>query len=740
MSQRFTISRVSRHFVYSALALHFSLLAGCNGNTPLQLFGSDSSSGQPKPIASLQPSGQATQGTGGQGSSDGGSSSTGTTGNVQAGSTTLASGPQIGGGKYEQRMPVYAVVGQGMSGSQARQLADVFGIQNLKLEEDGSVSFLDDDKFQHLPVGTRSESEGFQTQATYATVSPKIQVTQYPYPYPSLKPTALPTAFPTVNPSAIPSTKPSTKPSGDPDEFDPEENTQIVRQYLNLAAIQKIQTLPERVALDKILIGLNKAGLMPQGNPVTGHSEFESRSLEGETIKVQLDTQVGFEQSLGQYKLIGPGAKVKVVMDGDGSVTQLRYAGRQLSSAGMVPVMAPDEAEKLALEKLEQEDDQNKGQWRLTSEMIYYAPPLSQQVKNILPHYQVKATMQGPAGEITSRILLIPAVQDGPRLKLDMHQDGGAMQAKAEVAGGTAPYRYSWSSSSSAIDAQSSNRAEISYKLSPRERGNQETLYLTVTDANGLTSSARVSRQLSHTTMLQLADAAQFKTMMPGRFDAGVEWVGQSMGLGGSHDNAYGFVNGFNSRGTPIEFNWGDNNAWEEDFKPLSMGGTDDYYVDNVDMVFYTGHANGNGWSFPGAHDDGFLDYHEASYGERELEWLMIAACGPMQISEGGVHLFDRWGKAFKGLHMLAGYATISYDNTIEGDRLARHLLADNLTVRNAWAQMATEAQPASVIYGYMGVYGPNGLSDYNDHYWGHGSVGPDIHDIRGHWAIHSPS
>ncbi|HEY9840437.1 MAG TPA: DUF6345 domain-containing protein [Candidatus Obscuribacterales bacterium] len=721
MTKRFALSR---SLLTSALTLNLSLLAlsGCNGNQPLPLFtGADSVAGKPAAHAKFE----------------GNTSFENTDANDQTSSQSGVDGTATGLGnenggsdsKFEQRVPVFQVVGEGLSSGQVQKLADAFGMQDLHLEADGSVSFIDAERFQHIPV-RNSSSLGIRTMATGQASSG--------YAYATLKPAYYDAQL--IKPIAVPTTEPTDNPYDPPQDIN-EDGEETVSEFLDMSALKQIKVMPEEVALDHILIGLNKAGLMPQGKPIVGHSEFEARAVSGGlTVKAQLDTQVGFEQRLGQLKLVGPGAKVKFALDGDGAVTQLRYATRQLSAGAMVSIIGPELAEQQALALLNEENPQANGHWEVSSELIYYAPPLSQHVKNILPHYQIQAKMRAGDGELISRMILLPAVKNGMKLNLDLKQDGTEMQAAARVEGGTAPYSYSWGSATSQIDTAFGNKPEIAYKFRPRERSDKETLYLTVTDANGLSSSARVSRPILSPELISSYDSNHFTTAMPGRFDAGVEWIGLSMGLPGSHDNAYGFVNGFNGRGVPIEFNWGNYAAWEEDFKKTSMGGTDDYYVDNVDMVFYTGHANGNGWSFPGTRDDDFLRFNEGSYGEKELEWLMIAACGPMQMYEGGVHLFDRWGGAFKGLHMLAGYATVSYDTTIEGDRLARHLLAENMTVRSAWAQMATEAQPSSVTYGYMGVIGPAGQSNWNDHYWGHGEVGPDIHDVRGYWAVHAPS
>ncbi|PKL77012.1 MAG: hypothetical protein CVV27_07355 [Candidatus Melainabacteria bacterium HGW-Melainabacteria-1] len=729
MSKRFT---VPTSFVKSALALHVSLLSltACNGDQPLPLFtgfGSEkTATAQGSIEAQAGGQGQIQANTGGQASS---------------GNTAIPGGPSAqdnsngnnnggSGPKFEREVPVYHVVGHGLSNGQAKQLAAAFKLPELKLDEDGGVTYLDAARFQHIPVKPQAESDFKLQQLTH--VPTHIAQTPPPNIQEDLKET----------PTPIETPKPG--PSGDPYDFGHEDQEKVQPEYLDLAALKAIKVMPQQVALDQILIGLRQAALLPAGKPVVGHSEFELRGSDGgESLKIQLDTQVGFEQTLGQLKLIGPGAKVKVVLDGEGHVTQLKYATRQLRGGEPVAIMAPAAAEAQALLMLDQ--TKSTGKWELSSELVYYAPPLSQRVQTIFPHYLIQAKIQIEGEEVHSRALLVPAVQKAPQIQLDLSQDGGKMRGQAKVSGGTAPYRYSWSSASGQLETAFSDRASVDYFLSSRDprQGAQfnqaETLYLTVTDANGLKTSAKVSQPIDP-SQIKPFESSGFRTLAPGRYDAGTEWVGLSQGLGGSRDNAQGFVNGFRSRGTPVEFNYGDFAAWEEDFKKIPLGGTDNQYTDNVDMVFYTGHANGDGWTFPGSRDDGFLHYNDASYGERELEWMMVAACGPMQISSGGMHLFDRWGRVFKGLHLLTGYANVSFDNTIEGERLSRYLLAERRSVRQAWAQMATDVQPASVTYSYMGVIGPGGLSNWNDHFWGKGPVGPDIRDVRGYWSVHAPS
>ncbi len=60
------------------------------------------------------------------------------------------------------------------------------------------------------------------------------------------------------------------------------------------------------------------------------------------------------------------------------------------------------------------------------------------------------------------------------------------------------------------------------------------------------------------------------------------------------------------------------------------------------------------------------------------------------------------------------------------------------MKVRQAWAQASIDDQPPQVVWATMGVFGAGGLTNYNDHFWGRGSVGPDIPagQITGYWWI----
>jgi hypothetical protein len=220
-------------------------------------------------------------------------------------------------------------------------------------------------------------------------------------------------------------------------------------------------------------------------------------------------------------------------------------------------------------------------------------------------------------------------------------------------------------------------------------------------------------------------------------FDCGAWWIGPSQGLSGSPGNAQGFIDQCRAAGWTPRFNWGESAAWESDWRR-----NDDYYVDNVDLVFYTGHASQNGWVL-NAPDDTFLNYTEVSgaadmWGNGDVEWIIIAACGPLQsthFTSSTTNAFDRWRNSFDGLHVLMGYGAVTYDNTTEGRRFME-LSRAGWNVIDAWFRTAWEVQPSSNGYGppngptilVTAMYAHNG--DHcarNDHLWGMGSTCADV-------------
>ena len=154
----------------------------------------------------------------------------------------------------------------------------------------------------------------------------------------------------------------------------------------------------------------------------------------------------------------------------------------------------------------------------------------------------------------------------------------------------------------------------------------------------------------------------------------GTSWIGTMGGLNGSQGNAQGFVDEMTAEGWQRRFNWGNQPAWKSDW--IS---NDDTYVDDVDLVFYTGHAGPEGGcSPPGAPRTGCTTTTSrprptapptCGAGEPRVGGRRrVRSVGGRHHQRRG-HVFDRWRGAFDGLHLLLGYAAVTYDNTEEGRR-----------------------------------------------------------------------
>lgn len=106
---------------------------------------------------------------------------------------------------------------------------------------------------------------------------------------------------------------------------------------------------------------------------------------------------------------------------------------------------------------------------------------------------------------------------------------------------------------------------------------------------------------------------------------------------------------------------WGNGMAWESDWKRSAKGGNEEYYVDAVDLAYFSGH--GSRWGFfPGVggnrRSDCIVDADDAafSWGTRDNDWIGIAACNLLDGDYGP------WANAINGTRLLMGYQTVMAD------------------------------------------------------------------------------
>ncbi|MGD8453225.1 MAG: DUF6345 domain-containing protein [Phycisphaerae bacterium] len=239
----------------------------------------------------------------------------------------------------------------------------------------------------------------------------------------------------------------------------------------------------------------------------------------------------------------------------------------------------------------------------------------------------------------------------------------------------------------------------------------------------------------------------------------GVEWVNNYdwlPQLSHEHEDAGGFFDELVQHAGWIgAFNWGDGNAWEDDFKRTDKGGHAPDWADAVDICYFTGH--GSPWGFYFRSDVPDDDTAESDHvsgalngdlrlGKNNLEWLALEVCNTLQweAARGGstYNVFDRWRAAFEGLHIMCSFTTTSLDRTTPGRYFAAFLdgrwptvifglpfgfMVPQLSskVIDAWFEMTSMVQPdwaeAAVLYaGKSGAY-PGG-----DYIHGCGSVSAD--------------
>jgi hypothetical protein len=219
--------------------------------------------------------------------------------------------------------------------------------------------------------------------------------------------------------------------------------------------------------------------------------------------------------------------------------------------------------------------------------------------------------------------------------------------------------------------------------------------------------------------------------------DTGIEWIGDSQGLSESEADANDFRDVISDAST-VRFFWGESNAYESDFKKPPLG-LDPDWVDNVDLQWFDGHGNPSGIRVGSAGDtpgNAFVGYTEVLWGDGDLEWMALESCKVLRdMNKYNVPVDQRWIPRFAGLHLLLGYTTNSYEAwDIDPEVFAEWMVYDNATVLASWVLYAEDEQPYGVQYRVMGVYGPGGITNVDDHFHGQGSVTKDITTITGWW------
>jgi Family of unknown function (DUF6345) len=510
-----------------------------------------------------------------------------------------------------------------------------------------------------------------------------------------------------------------------------EERQLTVAQAVNLKALYRTKVISPAVALRRAKALLPAVDGL-RAIPTVDYTRVDISNRAGRLVsRTKIDTTVTYSFRLGGLPVVGAGAKQRISFDGAGRVIQLSRAVRSIKQDGTVPIISSGEA----LEQCQRLYGARVKQGEPT--LVYYAPPLGAvrgsgrgAVQQLLPQYSCQPQQRADQVRLTGK--LIPAApQLTPKVYLNATRKGDLVHASMDVAGGTGPLTIQWSSSTTALKGDASG---VEYRRTSRGRLPGETLSVTVTDVNGQTSTATVNLNADGE-----ASASGIGGAGGALAEVGIEQTVDEWQC--AQDSANGFRSVMQSKGQTVNFDWRGASAFEKDFKDKAFGGWDSLvppklYVDQVDAQWYTGHGWPGGVTFKSSVGDTSIVPGDARWGNGDLEWMQLESCQVLRDTNGRADYFARWDEVFAGLHLLNGFDTNAYCiSGGTGARFAGYLFPQKFlwwtlrpayTVAQAWATMANDLEPAGVRWRSISPM-KGSISNLGDHFWGQGSVGPDI-------------
>jgi hypothetical protein len=325
---------------------------------------------------------------------------------------------------------------------------------------------------------------------------------------------------------------------------------------------------------------------------------------------------------------------------------------------------------------------------------------------------------------------------DAPRAPIEL-APGAPLRLSCTVRGGKAPYRIVWESNIDGVIGAGPKLETKRVSVAHRERKIVcHTVKATVTDANGLQDSHSVLVRVQPSEGTVIRGARPPRCDVPGDPFVGVEWCNLYNGAPGLSDisgtdaSAQGFkaviqgLPGWSSR-----FDWGNDAAWEEDFKFATApgGGTDSYWADNVHFALFAGHGSSGAFYFGSQTDDHQMVASDARWGDGILNWIVLHACQTMRAN----FEWDVWCDSFRGLHEMFGFHTNTEGSTPPlGSRFAFWAsfmwpFIGAFDLRTAWRLACSECFDTSVENAVI-YANQSGTGTQNDHLPGFGYVSAD--------------
>jgi len=519
-----------------------------------------------------------------------------------------------------------------------------------------------------------------------------------------------------------------------------------------------------------------------------------------ETIDKLLNIHVYYEFELAGIPIRGPGGTSSITLGNEGEVVGLSWLYRDVEPAyqsEQIPIAT-------ILEKYRIEDyidlkhelvyfAEARG-----IEQNYLCPVYELEITKLLGGEEITYYVHTPATAFQPNCEIIEPTSE------ETFAYNDTVTFDCQVVGGTAPYTYNWESDINGFlsSAKTFTNKELKVEFKNESLINH-IITLTVTDDNGLTCEDSIEVVIqSHTYIFGSEFIVIFLTSLIGlsfymmqkkskkrrllslgliscclfmlpmsqimfargdiehsqRYptvndtgdddirEIGCEYVKYSGDdyLPNSDDRAYDLYNYIDiAAGWSKKFIWGGNNAWEQDFKfaAAAGGGTDYNWIDAVDLAYYTGHGNPSGITFTSSHDNTWLDHTEASWGDQDLEWIVLDSCSVLRKeTDDGETVFDRWGPALDGVHLILGFHTGATDKESRGKKFGFNLQEWDFTlikfnamrVKDAWFKACKDTESSSkwcaVLYATQSndPWNPQLNDPIHDYIWGQGYVSSD--------------
>lgn len=326
----------------------------------------------------------------------------------------------------------------------------------------------------------------------------------------------------------------------------------------------------------------------------------------------------------------------------------------------------------------------------------------------------------------------------------------GSINLTGAIANGTAPYTYQWLlgdetplSDPATLNAPGSVSRSTTLPAALRETTpDAVTIILRVIDANGVQREASISitpdyRFIYVPTILQSGSSTAATAALPAveltqssaTHTFGVEgnWDYPPSGVGGADlpsviPDVTGFRIGMLGYGYTQRFYWTNANAWERDWRDISLGGIDSTSgVDRAAFVYYAGHGGEGGISMASNKDSTWFSGTNARY--QNLRWVGFASCQTLRVQgyTPGNEPIRKWFNAFQGAHMLLGFNSNMADVAFGGNLAANMKMPSflgidfpwaQLTIAQAWVKTAFDTNAGKPAYIYARSSTVNPLND----------------------------